>query len=296
MTTLWQKGIRGKLWRMIKNLNNDLTTKIKTRYGYTRTVSIEESIRQGGVLSGAEFASLIDSAENALQEAELGISFGTTKLASLLLMDDIILLADNQTQLQAMLNTLDKFATKWHLTFNPTKSKVMVVGHADRPHQQWRLGQLILEETERYTYLGEVISSDLQMQAHINYLQQKLIANTNQIFAIGSDESLSRIKMSTYMQLHERCLIPSLLYNAETWTMSKDETRRLEQLQLRTLRTYLKAPRSVPKMAFYLELGLYPVEATIDITQIKYLWKLLNTTTQVRAILETQLHLDTSGS
>ena len=134
------------------------------------------------------------------------------------------------------------------------------------------------------------------MQAHINYLQQKLIANTNRIFAIGSDESLSRIKMSTYMQLHERCLIPSLLYNAETWTMSKDETRRLEQLQLRTLRTYLKAPRSVPKMAFYLELGLYPVEATIDITQIKYLWKLLNTTTQVRAILETQLHLDTSGS
>ena len=70
-----------------------------------------------------EFSSLIDSLEDYLQAANLGVHFGTN-LASLLLMDDIILIADSPLQLQHMLDTADAFAREWHLSFNQTKSKV----------------------------------------------------------------------------------------------------------------------------------------------------------------------------
>jgi len=163
LTTLWQKGIKGKLWRVIKSLNEELTTTIKTRYGLTRSITIQESIRQGGVISGAQFASLIDSLENELQEASLGVNFGSIRLASLLLMDDIILMAESQLELQTMLDTADAFAKKWHLKFNQSKSKIMVIGPGQRPHNKWRLGQLVLIETEQYTYPGEVISNNLKM-------------------------------------------------------------------------------------------------------------------------------------
>ena len=46
--------------RMIKNLNSNLTAKIQIRYGLTRKIEIKDSIRQGGVLSVIEYATLID--------------------------------------------------------------------------------------------------------------------------------------------------------------------------------------------------------------------------------------------
>ena len=296
LTTLWQKGIRGRLWRNIKSLNESLTTCIKTRYGFTRKVTIQESIRQGGVLSGTEFSSLIDSLEDALQSADLGVHYGLTKLASLLLMDDIILIANSQTQLQQMLDITDAFAREWHLSFNPSKSKVMIVGRGNRPHQIWKLGQLTLDETNRYTYLGEVISMDLTMHPHLIHLQQKQIAQLNRIHSAGSEESLSRIKMSTFIQLHQRCLLPSLLYNAETWVMSQAEINKLENLQIQAFRKYFTSPKSTPKAAYYLELGLLPSSASVDIMQFKYLWKVLNSKTRTYRIIQTQIQLNTPKS
>ena len=293
---LWSKGIRGKIWRIIRNLNNNLTSKIKTRFGYTRNIKIEESLRQGGVLSGTEFASLIDCAEDELKAAGLGVQYGDTLLSSLLLMDDIILLAESPQQLQSMLDTMDKFASKHHLTYNLSKSKVMITGPAPRPNPQWRLGELILEEVNQYTYLGEVIASNLKMNAHLNHLQQKLIVNLNRIFAIGTDETLSRIKMDVFLQLHSKCLLPSLLYNAETWTLTMDEEKRLERMHMQALRRYLKTPTSTPKLAYYAELGIYPLQASIDIAQLKYLWRILISPTQVNSILMTQVAHNTKGS
>ena len=295
-STLWEKGITGKIWRLAKNLNNNLTTKIKTRYGYTRTISIQESIRQGGVLSGTEFSSLIDNAEQALQSEKLGVSYGRTKIASLLLMDDIILVAESPTQLQNMLNVMDNIANRWHLIFNPTKSKIMIAGEANGPHLPWRLGELTLQETQSYTYLGEVITPNLKLEAHLKHLQQKLISNTNRILAIASEDALSKIKMETFLHLHSRCLLLSILYNCETWNLTKAQTLKLEKLQLKALRRYLKAPNSTPKLAFYLELGVRPLEAAVDIAQLKYLWRLLKSPTRTNQILMTQVHYNTKGS
>ena len=50
MYVLQKRGINTKLWKIIKELNSDLTTTIQTKYGNTRKIRITDSIRQGGVL------------------------------------------------------------------------------------------------------------------------------------------------------------------------------------------------------------------------------------------------------
>ena len=102
--------------------------------------------------------------------------------------------------------------------------------------------------------------------------------------------------MATILQLHDRCMIPSIMYNSETWVMTAKERQKLEQMQINALRRYLKAPKSVPKMAFYLELGIYPLEAVVDIRQFKYLWRMLNSTTRVKHVVQTQILLNSKGS
>ena len=46
-----KNGITGKNWRIVKNLNNNLTARIRTNEGLTRKIQIKDSIRPRGVLS-----------------------------------------------------------------------------------------------------------------------------------------------------------------------------------------------------------------------------------------------------
>ena len=55
-----KNGIKGQHWRLINELNSNLTAKIRTQHGLTREIKIRDSIRQGGVLSVIESANLID--------------------------------------------------------------------------------------------------------------------------------------------------------------------------------------------------------------------------------------------
>ena len=52
---LWRRGIRGKLWRIMHKLNNNQKTRAITKFGLTGKIVIEDSIRQGRLLSGPEF-------------------------------------------------------------------------------------------------------------------------------------------------------------------------------------------------------------------------------------------------
>jgi exonuclease III len=300
LNTLWEGGVRGKIWRIMRELNDNLTAMIDTRFGPTRSIEITGSIRQGGVLSGIEFAALVDRCETDLQNAGLGVNHGEDRIASLLLMDDIVLVAESAGQLQEMLEVLDNFAKEWHLTFSQTKSKVMIVkpsppstsntitSRAPIGPNKWKLGELILKETDSYTYLGEVITSDSGFGPQLKHLRQKMYAHTNRILATGSDEVLSRIKMSTFLELHEKCLLPALLYNSETWILSANDINMLNTLQTQAFQKYMKTPNSTPKLAYYAELGIYPLYTQVQIRQLMYLHKLLNRTGRASEALHTE--------
>ena len=57
----WVAGVRGKIWRILKNMSINLTAKIKTRYGFTRQISRETGGRQGSRLTGKLFSKQMDT-------------------------------------------------------------------------------------------------------------------------------------------------------------------------------------------------------------------------------------------
>ena len=57
---LANNGIKGKNLEILRKLNSGLSTRIQTKHGMTREIKIKDSIRQGGVLSVIEYATLID--------------------------------------------------------------------------------------------------------------------------------------------------------------------------------------------------------------------------------------------
>ena len=118
---LWDKGIRGKIWRVIANLHTNLTAKVQTKFGLTESIKITGGVRQGGILSAPEFSSFMDRAVKDLQDLGLGIHYSDTILLTiLLLMDDVTLTAETPPELQILLPTqtlyrlkVGKFAVKY---------------------------------------------------------------------------------------------------------------------------------------------------------------------------------------
>ena len=86
---LWQRGVRGKIWRIMYNLCQDQVTTINTKYGPTNKIKLENGIRQGKVLSGPGFGVLLDEVQMELTAEGLGIKHVHLMISSLLFMDDI---------------------------------------------------------------------------------------------------------------------------------------------------------------------------------------------------------------
>lgn len=102
---------------------------------------------------------------------------------------------------------------------------------------------------------------------------------------MAQTEVLSNIQLITLLQLYNKCLLQAVLYNAATWIPSKNNYSEMEKLQILLLRRIIKAPTSSPIIALYLELGIWPLEYQIDKIQLMYLWKVANSKTISRNIL-----------
>ena len=112
---LHKNGVKGKNLQITKKMNLNLKAKVITKYGLTRTINIKDSIRQGGVLSVIEYATLIDEIAKELQNARVESPIEDDEiLGCLLWMDDVALIQHNLESLQAMMNiTNDSFGTSY---------------------------------------------------------------------------------------------------------------------------------------------------------------------------------------
>ena len=137
MYILWHSGIRGRIWRMIRNLSTTMSAQIRTKYGLTRIIKMK-NIRQGGVLSVTEYSKMVDSMCAVFEEQGVGTRYGHIIIPSLLLMDDITLMTNSQAGLQSMLRIVHHQANKYHAKFGTDKCKIMTTG--DTAEREWLLG------------------------------------------------------------------------------------------------------------------------------------------------------------
>ena len=118
----WEKNVTGKLWRIIKKLNEDLTSQCKsTNFGISEKFIITSSLRQGGVLSVTEFAKMMDTLNELLMSKNYGVQYGNEKIPSLLLVDDVAILSETKEEMLKMLNELELFRKKCKLGLSKKK-------------------------------------------------------------------------------------------------------------------------------------------------------------------------------
>ena len=245
--TMHNNGLTGRNWKILKELNSNLTAKIRTKHGLTRTINIKDSIRQGGVLSVIEYANLIDEIAKELEQKHEGYQeiWDYTTLGCLLWMDDVVLIHHEKEEIQKMLDTTNDIAKRFHIQFGKEKSQLLTIGNT-APPPDLKLGNDILDKTDTYRYLGMTINSSGNLESHLNKIKGKTEAAIQTIFNLAGNEEFQSIEMSTIWKLVQTCLIPILTYGAETWVATKAEIKQAHKIMDNCTKRILRTPITTP--------------------------------------------------
>ena len=171
------------LWSLYKEVNN------RVLFGNYESdwFSQDYGVKQGCVLPPTLFSILMNDFVSMLEKAGVGVNVSNQLINSLLFADDITLIANSEQEL-TLLDITSKFADKWKLKFNATKSKVMVVGRRIDREKVWKLGDNCIHETNEYKYLGVYVTRTLKSNYHVQtYIKDNMDNKINFILRIPAE-------------------------------------------------------------------------------------------------------------
>ena len=158
---LWIKlaksGIQGKLLSVIKALYNQVKSCIGIDGQLSEYFCNNIGLMQGEVLSPILFNLYVNDLELCFLKSD-SVPYELSSLNLFLLMyaDDMVLFSETVDGLQSLLENLYCYCKKWNLCINVEKSKIVVFRNSGKikDNEQWFIGNEILENVDKFTYLG----------------------------------------------------------------------------------------------------------------------------------------------
>ncbi len=120
-----QNNIDGHIYEAVKSLYSNPTACVKLNNIHTDWFETKSGTKQGDSLSPTLFCIFINDLITEINNLNISISIGSGKLSILIFADDIVLIADGEEKLQAMINNVELCCNKWELCVNKDKTKVM---------------------------------------------------------------------------------------------------------------------------------------------------------------------------
>ena len=100
---LFQINIHNTAWLVIKALYQYISSKVKFLDGLSDSFSINQGVRQGGILSTCLYKIYIDELLKILKSKRLGLRIGTVYIGCPTCADDVALMALSPDELRIML-------------------------------------------------------------------------------------------------------------------------------------------------------------------------------------------------
>ena len=277
LNIMWQKGLRGKAWRILKNLNEGLKANIKTRFGPTRTIEMAIGGKQGSRLTGRMFSKLMDTLAEEIEPTGEGFQLDhSLTIAYLLWFDDVISCVEGNDNQVKMLDQIAEFAIRHKLRCGAEKCKVMRIGKHSDEKQKWKLGTLDIEETDIYRYLGDIVTNDGKNAKNIEARKGRAFATSSGINSIAGTSVLRRMETKVLLELHDKVFLSALLTNAEAWTLGKGERDEMERIEIQTLKMLFDLPVHTPTPAIIYSFGTLYTSLRIEKKQLIYLHRIIN--------------------
>ena len=273
---MWEGGLKGKVWRILKDFSSNLKAEIKTRHGKTNEIEMEVGGKQGSKLTCRMFSKLMDVLSEMIMQKKIGIKLAEEIIiGALLWMDDVVAIVENEKDLHEILEIINNFAKDHKLKWGLNKCNVMPIGNHTKK-EEWNFGEEKIKKCTSYKYLGDIITKDGKNKENIADRKRKSVGNTISINTIASNEILNGIETPVLLELHEKITIPSLLNNAEAWDMTISDFKDLEQIEIGSLKHLFNLPTRTPTPAIVFVFGTLYTDVRLKKKQLIFLHRILS--------------------
>ena len=288
---LWRAGIRGKMYRVIKNLYTDNRARIRIGGHLTKSFEIKSGVMQGSKLGPILFNIFINDLLERLHNSGLGVTMGNLILTALGFADDIMLLAAEPSKLQTLIDICETWSRQNGMQFNIDKCKVLPL-NVGMKGLIFKLMGKILKLVKRAKYLGVTLSRTRLTTLYSNHIEralEKAEAKTSAIRHLGYHSD--GFRPETTVSMYKTIVRPTLEYAAQVLSykhyyftnrrsVSVDETpdmiKILEKFQNRTLKKLVSSPKNTPPAVIRILTGTMAISSRIDILKLRYFWKLMH--------------------
>lgn len=210
------------------NLYMNQRAVVKIQQDFSGEAEIGRGVRQGCCLSPLLFNLYAERMMvEAMEGIEEGIRIGGKLLKDVRFADDQAMIAGSEVGLQKIMDGLNATALRYGMKVNIKKTKVMRVSRRGGDANIVINGTRI-EQVKSFKYLGHTMTEDGKCGTEIKCR----IAQAKEAFSKRKELLTKSLKKSTKIKIVKTLIWTILLYGCETWTLKKDDIRKLEALEM----------------------------------------------------------------
>ena len=267
-------NIDGNIYKCIKALYNHPMSRVNINSYNTEWFETESGVRQGDTLSPTLFSLFINDLVLTLKNLNIGIDINNDILCTLLFADDIVIFADDEVQLQKLLDCVHDWCQKWKLKVNIDKTKVVHFRNkrVKRTDYDFKMGQESVDIVDRYKYLG------VYLNEHLDY---NVIANTLAGAAgralggvISKFQSFKNVGFNTFSKMYNTGVVSVMDYCSGIWGYGKFDC--CSKIQQRAIRYYLGVHSKAPLYAIEGDTGWIPCDIRRHTEMLRFWNRLMN--------------------
>ena len=159
-----------------------------------------------------------------------GINISGNIVNNLRYADDTVLIADNEQDLQNIVDTIHRQSKEFGLDMNVKKTKTMVISRkAEIPRVSITVNNNILEQIKEFTYLGQNVYADGKNSGEVRRRIGMAKTKFTQMRKVFTSRKIS---LATKLRLVKCYVYSSLLYCCETWTLYLNDIKRLAAFEM----------------------------------------------------------------
>jgi len=256
MQRLSEYGVNGKMYQALKSIYSQVKCAVKVNGHQTDWFSVKCGLKQGCLLSSCMYNCYTTSLSEALNSLNNGIEVNGQYINHLFYADDLVLIAENETDLQIMLDLLSSWNIANQMTINPNKTNIVHFRNNSKVRSDFifKCGETVITYATTYRYLGLVLHEHLDYSVTAKYVAASATRALGLL--ISKFKVMGGMPYNVYTQLYETMVWPVISYGAAIW--GTKEYSSINAVQNRACRFFLGVGRYTPNAAVNGEMGWLP--------------------------------------
>jgi len=264
---LWNIGIRGKMWRILKNLLKQFKGRIRISDLLTEKFNIDLGVVQGSRLGPLLYNIFLDDFVRELNKQPGIITSDGIPITTLGYADDLLLLNNTHAGMQNLLQFCATYATDNNFTFSATKCKALVYHTPYNTLEPLYISGTKLEYIVQYTYLGVCFNKGkLSFKPYFDKLLHKAVQRGAGIRQFGY--SVNGLRPKSGLKLYCALIRPIFEYGSQVLNPPKSFIKGSRACQSQNIKLLLGLEKGTSTACVRLLSGIPPLSARFDFFKI----------------------------